>query len=178
MNSHSLHDRIEELERENAALRAKVEFFETCPRLMRGRCGERIVSRATGANPTRTNAPYDLTSLSGDRIEVKFSKVIHVGSGTRRWAWNNLLGHGGRKTYDRLILMGESDVSRDYGDASPYVIFDVPFDFAVEQAEIRKTRRYCLTLNTDPRQPRTDVGRRLFGEYRVSVDDLKRRYVI
>jgi hypothetical protein len=126
---YQLRERVRCLERENAQLKAEVNFLRRVPRLSQGLKGEALVAQLTGGVPTGYGKPHDLTIRTGDRLEVKFSHLNVPGnSATRRWNWHGVLGYSNNKQYEYLVLVGEKDPRYvdQYPTELPYAFFLVP----------------------------------------------------
>jgi hypothetical protein len=110
-----LRKRVEELEAENRKLRVEIECLLTHPTILRGIRGETLICEALDCQRTDHNAGHDIhLKRRGLRIEVKFARLNDpnraAATSTRRWAWANVFGTGGRKEYDVLILIPYAEV--------------------------------------------------------------------
>lgn len=126
-------DRIAKLEAENARLRSELNFLRTHTSIAQGMRGETLLAKAIGGAMTSYAEGYDVLTVDGRRIEVKFSKLNHPvkTASTKRWNWCKPLGSMDRgKSYEFLLLIGEKNPSyaEEEIDASPYVYFLVPFE--------------------------------------------------
>lgn len=182
-NAREAREIIGALEAENARLRNEVEFLRGNPTLAKGMKGESLVARLVSARLSRRGASHDLESSTGEFfLEVKYSSLLNIISGRpiRRWVWTKLFGELGRKKYDRLLLVGDADPRHcsSYSDpSSPYVLFDLPYEAAVELAGGVKPGRYSsIHLTTNPLTVKSERATALFQTYQVSVSELKRRY--
>ena len=117
----------------------------------------------------------------GLRIEVKFSSVnVAVkGAKTHRWVWSKPFGETGKKTYERLVLVGLKDPRYQelYLDKeSPFVIFDVPFDEILPLTVRNKGGRYpAIFLSSNPRTARSAASP-LYEKYQLTEEEFERRY--
>src|SRR3990167_4442742 len=77
-------------------LEHKLSFFHTHQTLAEGIRGEKLISTIVNGDPTTHGAPYDITAPSGERIEVKSSKLLCVYKErpSRRWLWSRVYGSG------------------------------------------------------------------------------------
>lgn len=102
------------------------------PALAQGLKGERLICDLTESAISKLNAAFDLTTKSGIKLEIKFSKLhtpVKTSPNTKRWTWSKPLGWLDKgKDYDFLILLGEKDIRyiSQYLDRSPYVVFMIP----------------------------------------------------
>jgi hypothetical protein len=173
---------IAELSAENDFLRKKVAFFEQHPNVVAGIRGESLVSNLVSGIVTELNAPHDIDTKNGLRIEVKYSKLNlanrKMTDTTKRWSWKNIFGSGGRKNYDRLILIGEAD--QRYSDKylqpnSPYIIFDIGFDDVMKLTSLTEHQQRLIQLSTNPTSVRSRA-KSLYSDYQVTSDDLSKKY--
>jgi hypothetical protein len=170
------------LREENAFLRQKVEILEKHPTLVKGIAGETLIAKLLGGVLTNKNACHDISiERNGVRLEVKYSNLnlaVNI-STTQRWAWSKIFGESGKKDYDRLILIGDTDKQwrEHYFDlVSPYVIFDIPLGEAMQFTT--QTGRYrSIQLSTNPRKARS-VAAPIFAHYQVTLAQLTERYGI
>jgi hypothetical protein len=85
-----LNERIVMLERENARLRHENELLKSDP-LARSRAAEILVAKLTEGELTPYSQSFDVLAKSGQRLEVKYSKVMTPGpSKTRRLNWSKV----------------------------------------------------------------------------------------
>jgi hypothetical protein len=183
----ALQAEIARLRAENANLRERVEFFKNCPWIAAGIKGENIIAQITNCARTTGNACYDLEGYNSEgkvRIEVKISRLTTSVKGeiSRQWKWNRVFGLGGKKAYDRLILVGDADprYSQEYLDpTSPYIVFDVPFhEVANLITKGGALGRDMIQMSSNPNAKRRARGSvKLFKEYQVTYADLTSRYV-
>jgi len=123
-----LKKRILELERANHELKQDNEALRKRINFARGAPAEELIAKLTDGQRTGYKDRYDVTTMSGHRLEVKLSHLQTPSSSrTRRWNWERLLGLNETKQYDFLVLAGEKDPRYDaqYPDL-PFVIFLVP----------------------------------------------------
>jgi hypothetical protein len=170
------------LREENSLLHRKVEILEKHPTLAKGIAGETLVAKLLGGALTEKNATHDISlERSGIKIEVKYSNLnLAVDySTTYRWAWSNIFGESGKKVYDRLLLVGDTDPRwrEQYLDPeSPYVIFDIPLNEAMPLTT--QTGRYrSIQLLTNPRKVRSAAAS-MFTRYQVTLAHLSEKYGI
>lgn len=173
---------IAALNSENERLRHKVAFFENHPNIASGIRGESLISNLVSGVETSFNAPFDIETSTGIRIEVKYSKLNLANrkqtSTTKRWSWKNIFGSGGQKRYDRLILIGESDPShyqKYLQPESPYVIFDIGFEEVMELTSSTEHCQRLIQLSTNPTSVRSRA-KSLFSEHQVAPEQLSQRY--
>lgn len=183
----TLRTEVERLRNEVAVLAAKVTTLSTHGSLAKGMAGESLVANLVQGAVTTGNASHDV-EIAGNliRIEVKYSGVGCARRGiqaegreTLRWAWSKPLGESGKKTYERLILVGDKDprYSSQYLDQEcPYVLFDVPHGEILPLTIQTNGGRYrSINLTTNPRTARS-AGSALFEKYQVTLVDLTARY--
>jgi hypothetical protein len=175
------------LQAEVKILTGRLAVLDTHKTLAKGMRGEALVAGWISGSVTSNNASHDMVTAaglvtleikySGLNIAVKSKTVGHLG--TRRWAWSKPLGESGKKTYDRLILVGDKDPRYldQYRDADcPYVLFDVPFSEILNLTIQTNGGRYrSIQLTTNPVTARSAASL-LFGTYQVSLDELTERY--
>ena len=131
----------------------------------------------------RVYAPpaHDVLARRGRiRLEVKYSGLLVAvrGCETRRWVWTKPFGESGKKTYDRLLLIGDADprFSPFYKDRpAAYVLFDLPIT-EVAQVSVSTGRYTAIHLTTNPLTVRSVRSKRLFGDYQVTESVLYARY--
>jgi hypothetical protein len=136
-----LRERIRVLEEENEVLKKRLSGARGVP-------AEIFVAELTDGKRTRYKDRHDVTTKSGQRLEVKQSHLNAPGpSNTRRWNWDRLLGLNETKEYDFLVLMGDKDPRFDaqYPADLPWVCFLVP---RRDVGNIR-SRSNCVALNTN-----------------------------
>jgi len=175
---------------ENSALKKRVEelqetiaFYEAHATLFEGVRGESIVSSLVGGSITAYAEGHDIDLVTGEgatRIEVKMASlnVPVLGASTRRWAWGKILGEGGKKEYDWLILVGKKDERylSDYPEQDvPYIFFLVP-KTDVEKIMSQTGRYSAIFLTTNPRKPKRSKAGILYEQYMVSSSELKSRF--
>lgn len=182
-NAREARSLIRALEAENTRLRSEVEFLRGNPTIAKGLKGESLIARLVSAHRSRRGAGHDLESTEGNLLfEVKYSSLLStiVGRPIRRWVWTKIFGGLGRKRYNRLLLVGDTDprFASSYADPlSPYVLFDLPYEAAVDIAGgVKPGRSGSIHLTTNPLTVKSLRARALFREYQVSVSELKYRY--
>ena len=144
-----LQERLSAAEEEIALLKRELDFLRSFPAVAQGLKGEQLVARYTGGVVTGHKDTHDVIVESGERIEVKFSRLNTPGpSKTKRWNWIRLLGHNEAKQYEWLVLIGEKDARylAQYPPDLPYVFFLVPRDGV---GSIRSTGKLSVALNTN-----------------------------
>jgi hypothetical protein len=169
------------LRAENARLRKKVAFFERNSMTLFGTKGEHLVAKLSGGFKTAAKtAKFDVKIPSGARVEVKSASLntlyANKPDGTKRWAWMRILGMGGKKPFNWLVLLGEVDdrYRGRYADPrSPYVVFLLP-KRAVAKHLIASGPGPGIQLTTNP-QTVGPKGRELFEKYQVTRKELTRR---
>lgn len=176
-----LKSRIRTLELENERLRERIDFLEGVPSLRAGILGESLIAQLVNGKITAHAAPHDVIVTNGTKLEVKYSRLnIPMQTSTsRRWSWAHPLGLRGGKDFDRLLLIGEADprYRQSYKESgSPYVIFDVPYEAAVNMN--RKDQMIQITTDPNRKDPRSDVRNQLFQCFQTTLTELKRRYGI
>lgn len=132
----TLRQRIIELELENARIMSELDFLKTHSSMVQGIKGETLVAQLIDGKLTSFAESYDVATITGLRIEVKYSKLNQPvkNSPTLRWNWSKPLGWLDKgKDYHYILLIGEKDQRylADYPDRTPYVYFlvqikDVP----------------------------------------------------
>ena len=174
---------IRALEAENAHLYSEVAFLRGNLTIAKGLKGESLIARLVSARRSRRGAGHDLESSEGELLfEVKYSSLLSSISGRpiRRWVWTKIFGELGRKRYNRLLLVGDTDprFASSYADpVSPYVLFDLPYEAVVDIAGgVKPGRSGSIHLTTNPLTVKSLRARTLFLEYQVSVSELKNRY--
>ncbi|WP_143024339.1 hypothetical protein [Pseudomonas abietaniphila] len=168
-------------------LQGKLALLTAHNSLAQGMRGEWLVSESINGTITTHNAGHDILTAGGLlKLEIKYSAlnvaVRRLGSGgspTLRWAWSKPMGESSKKTYDRLILVGDKDprfLDQYQDKASPYVFFDVPFDEIVPLTVQTNGGKYrSIQLTTNPRTAKSSASS-LFTKYQVSIDELNARY--
>ena len=164
---------IASLKRDLKELRGKLEWFETKahPTMVTGIRGEKLVVKITGGWRTPSGWPHDIKMANGQKVEVKTSKIgspHRSRSASRRWTWGKILGAGGRKDFDWILLLGEKD--RDYqGDDNDAYVY-----FILNKDDIRSviTNGGNIHLNIDPRTTRSPSGMRLWKQFRTKSADM------
>lgn len=174
---------IQSLKDANLRLRHEVEYLRLNPSIARGMRGETLVADFVGGVRSKRGAGHDVLTTDGlQLIEVKYSSLLQAigGRPVRRWVWTKLFGELGRKQYDRLLLVGESDsrfMDMYVDPTSPYVIFDIPYQNAIELAGGIKSGRYSqIQLTSNPSTVKSSRAKELFEVYQVPVWELRRRY--
>lgn len=182
-NPRVMRDRLLELEVENARLRSEIEFLRGNPMITKGIKGESLVARWVASRQARRGAGHDVESpRTGLRFEVKYSSLLDgiAGRPLKRWAWTKIFGELGRKSYDHLLLVGDADprFMAHYADpSSPYVLFDLPYEAAVDIAGgVKPGRSGLIHLTTNPLSVRSSRAIALFRQFQVSVPELQYRY--
>lgn len=182
-NPVELLDRLRRLEAENIRLQSEVEFLRGNPTIAKGLKGESLIAKLITAQPSRKGAGHDLESTRGTILfEVKYSSLLDTISGRpiKRRVWTKLFGELGKKRYDRLLLVGDIDprFASSYADpASPYVLFDLPYEAAVDiSGGVKAGRSSCIHLSTNPLTVRSARALAMFHDFQVSVSDLQHRY--
>lgn len=158
-------------------LESKLEFLLSHPTIANGIKGESIVKGLTKLKKTEGNKSFDLFSHEL-KIEVKFSRksINQKGKKTMVWAWGKTLGSSGKKDYDRLILVGESDerYSNYYAEPeSPFVIFDLSREDARIFSRTGGSAKNIIKIVTNPN---TQKNKNFFEIFNISSSELKRRY--
>jgi hypothetical protein len=167
---------VESLKQENARLKrniqeltAKHEFIVMHPTLASGMIGERIVAHLTNGKLTAYAAGHDVEAKLGEiRIEVKYAnaRMKQAGRPDKRWAWGKILGEGGKKVFDYLLLIGEKDPQFEsaYLDPeSPFVFFLVPSRDISDVIVNMGSRYKGIYLTTNPT---AKLGTRSLALYR------------
>lgn len=182
-----LNDYVSRLQAEIVTLKRKVAILEKHEILAQGIKGESLVAVWVNGVVTTHNASHDIDiqdrTLS---IEVKYAGLNSAvrGRGSRttetlRWAWSKPFGESGSKTYDKLILVGDTDAryAQNYKDPTcPYVIFDVPFEDIMPLTIQTNSGRYrSIQLTTNPLTARSSASA-LFSNYQVTTKELEDRY--
>lgn len=175
----TLRAELQTLLEENRLLREQLDFLTGAPDIRAGIKGETLISQAVGGIVTIHSEAHDVTAASGTRIEIKYSRLNRpsLRSASMRWSWNYPLGLKQKKTYDRLVLVGDADgrYREHYVDpASPFVIFDVPM---VAVRSLIQADNH-LSITTNPLRGGNGTRRTLFEDYQVSLGELTTRYGI
>lgn len=177
----SLRQHNQELMEENTGLRKKIIFYENHPWVAEGLKGEIIIAKLVHGNMTSYNCSHDIEiEYENLRLEVKLANlnIAKKDGMTKRWVWIRPFGITGRKKYDHLILLGQSDMrfKQLYKDStSPFVIFDVPFK-AVKSITSRSSGGEQIILSTNPTTVRSLRGKILYEKYQVTSKELEERY--
>jgi len=163
------------LRRRVASLEAELEILKQHPTLAAGIRGEQIVATTLKGTLSIGNAGHDISLPNGYTIEVKTSALTRPVANTTslRWAWAKVLGSSGRKLYDYLLLIGDSDerFRTAYKDpASPYVFFLVPFNEVAALGNATKAT-IGIQLVSNPAKAR-GVSAPLFARYQVTLQEL------
>ena len=179
-------DKLVKLMEENARLKTEIQrlreelaFHKRHTRGHTAQDGERYLRRLLGGSLSLHNAGHDLV-VGRTRFEVKSSECASADNkkalSTLRWTWHKLLGSGGNKSFDRLILLGRVDPRHvaNYADRrAPYVIFDIP---AREARRLMDNAAHSfIQVSTNPLSQRTEKGRLLWS-YQITRAELRERY--
>lgn len=175
--------RVQRLEKEIANHQASRVRADRHSSNSTGTLAEDYVCKLLGGKATERNADHDLV-IGRRRFEIKGSKCNMFYSGVysyTRWTWHNFLGIGSKKTFHRLILVGEADPAHrsTYRDPrSPYVIFDVPVSFAKEVAASRARYGSIFTFQLISHRDgaKTSALCKKMWDYEVTRSELKDRY--
>jgi hypothetical protein len=178
---------IDLLRRENAVLKLEVErlrnqlsFLSTNKRLDHGSRSETFLARLLKAETTGHTAAYDLVTSGGARLEIKSSRLLGVNeAATRRWMWGGILGAHGKKNFDWIILMGDSDerYAHHYAEpASPFVLFLLPFsDLPHWISGSGKTRYIQVTSNPDSKRA-SKKTKSFFNNFMVTSSFIEEKF--
>jgi hypothetical protein len=175
-----LRGRIKILERKKRSLEQQVSFLRTHKTLQTGMTGETIIAKAVKGAVTAYAGSYDV-QIGEQQLEVKFSTLLRSGlltGDSTRWAWLKLLGEGGNKKYDFLVLVGEKDLRwRAYylDKSTPYVFFLIPRD-EVASLMHQSGRYHGIFVRSNPRGRRRSRADALFSAYQLSYNDLERKF--
>lgn len=188
-HSDDLRHQLLELTQENLALREensrllnKVETLEKHSTLAKGIAGESLIVSFLDGIFTSKNASHDISSeRNGIHIEFKHSNLNLAADHytTQRWAWSKIFGEPGKKDYDRLILIGDSDLrwrARYLEPESPYVIFDIPLEEAMPLTT-QIGRHRSIQLSTNPKKARSPAAP-MYARHQVTLAQLEARYNI
>ncbi len=174
-----LQQEIAELKSEVASLKEALAFHQRHSSTQTAKTGEEFLRKLLGGTFTQHNAGHDI-EVGSWQLEVKASDCSSIDNtrplSTTRWTWHRIFGVGGRKSHNRLILLGKPDVRNrlKYRDPdSPYVIFDIPTDQARLLLELSKTP--FIQITTNPLGQRTEKGR-LFWTFETTRKELVARY--
>jgi hypothetical protein len=176
----TLSDGLARLRAENDSLRRRLELYERSAPFVLGAAAERFVLGLVGGSYQPRGSPFDLVAGSGARVEVKCSRLSKVSMRrptTRYWAWSKILGEGGSKQYDFLVLVGEPDerYRSTYAEpAAEWLLFAVPCA-RVPDLLHRNGRYRSIYLTTNPATVKCIRARTLYSEYQISSADLRRR---
>lgn len=176
--------RIQQLERQLATLTQQVRLASRHTSNSTGKQAEDFVCHLLGAKPTERNADHDLV-IGRRKFEVKGAKCAACRVGDyfyNRWTWHNFLGIGKKKTFHRLILVGEADKQNQdtYRDpGSPYVIFDISMAFAQQIAESRANYggRFTFQLFTKRGGAKSSKLCQEIWKYEITRVELQQRYL-
>ena len=178
----NLKRRVAELERENLILKEKLAFYERYPNISVGLQGETIISKLVSGQLTSFNAPHDIETKTGLKIEVKYSSLGLANRKntvtTKRWVWKSVFGGNGKKEYDHLILIGDCDdrFQDQYLDTkSPYVIFDMPYNEVMDLSTKSQYNQRQIILLSNPQKARS-ISKALYSKYQIIAEDLSTRY--
>jgi hypothetical protein len=168
---------------ENEQLRREIEFLRGHPSIARGIKGETLIAQLLSAKRSMPGSGHDIaTNGKGLLLEVKYSGLLSIMTDRpiKRWVWTKLFGELGQKKFDRLLLIGDIDYRfRDYyaDPNSPYVMFDLPYDEAVDIARgILPGRRSRVELTTNPITVKSWRAKVLFEHHQVTPYELQQRY--
>lgn len=174
---------VDRLRKENALLSAELEFLRANPAIAKGLKGETLVAQILSAQLAHKGSGHDIVASNGaQRIEVKYSSLLNAigGRPIKRWVWTKLFGELGKKYYDRLFLIGDTDprFAEQYSDpSSPYVIFDIPYPDVVAMTDgIHSGRMGQIHLTTNPESVKSTRSKALFRHYQVTITELQYRY--
>lgn len=175
--------KLKKVEGENRRLRTEVEFLRCNPSIAKGLKGESLVAKLISAKHSKRGASHDLESHGESLLfEVKYSSLLCTISDRplRRWVWTKLFGEHGKKSYHRLLLVGDADprFAAAYADpTSPYVIFDLPYEAVVElTGGVKPGRASRIQLTSNPSSVTSSRASALFQIFQISNLELKHRY--
>ncbi len=175
--------RLREAEAENRHLRAEVEFLRSNPAIAKGLQGEVLVAKLLSAARSKRGSGHDIEYRHQQLlIEVKYSSLLNAigGRPIKRWVWTKLFGERGNKRYDRVLLVGDADrrFAEGYADpSSPYVIFDLPYEAAVQVVGgLKPGRSGRIDLTTNPTSVLSRRASALFNVFQLSAAELQNRY--
>ena len=162
-----------------STLQEKLFLWERHPKIAQGIKGESLVVQLTNLPPSSRNASFDIGNDT-IKIEVKFSGLYanESGGSVFRWHWAKVFGQSGKKTYDRLLLVGRKDAqfSSNYLDAnSHYIFFDVPYPEVSALATSGGNAGSSIRLSSNPATSRGKSSH-LFNRYQVTEAELVARY--
>ena len=189
------------LKKKIARLKAEIECLKGDHKRLKkhgaaniGGGSEKFIHNLIGGEPMPSGWSYDL-KVGRKRLEIKGSTLhkLHnahyakVGkpNPTNRWNWKHILGGGGNKEYDNLILVGQVDPRhrKHYKDKespkSPYVIFDVPrrsVEGMVNEKGDGVDVSIGLTSNPAKLHKGNKKSKRLWSEFEVTRAELIKRY--
>lgn len=176
-----LHEVTEELR----LCKEKLMFLECHPAVVSALKGETLVANWVNGLTTSHNDAIDVIAR-GIRIEVKMSSGLNranKGRNTLRWSWPQILGVGGSKEFDRLILLGGKDqrfFDKYLDPQCPYVIFDIPYgDLVPNQYGILTkagNAHDTIFLTTNPSTVRSRGAKLLFSKYQTTAAALESDY--
>lgn len=177
--------RIASLELENARLEAllgkqaeQLTFLSNHKTLASGMTGELLVASLVTGELTAYAAGHDVTSASGQKIEVKRAGRT-MQSGRSHWQWNRILGQSAKKEFDWVLLIGEVEdaYKPKYRDPlAPFVIFLIPFSDVLEISSPGVAGARRVKLTTNPSSVRGSLGRRLFSNYQITASELTEKF--
>lgn len=172
----------ESLRKQVIKLEARLEFLGKHQTLARGMAGEKLVSRLTGGMLTVHTAPTDLLLENGIHLEIKLAMISRSSkgyAGGRRWQWQKIFGERNGKSYDYLLLLGESDPNhmQSYREpGSPYVMFAVPYDsvLSLTTAGTPPGAR-AINLSTNPERAR-GISSSLYSRFERTSAELTSQF--
>lgn len=155
-----------------------MDFLKLHPTISQGIKGETLVAQLTGGVVTSYAESYDIHTINGLRVEVKFSKLnqpMKVAP-TRRWNWSKPLGWLDKgKDYHYLLLIGEKDPRYfdQYPDSTPYIYFLVPIESVPVVMNKGQAIGGVIQITTNLAKLQNKARRPMLLDFQVRFEDLK-----
>ena len=174
-----LGQQVDTLRRDNERLRIELEYLKTHPTISQGMKGETLTAKLLQGVVTSYGSQWDVTLSSGQKIEVKFSKLNtpNLQGKSRRWNWSKIFGESNKgKDFDWLLLIGDKDprYPNQYLDDSPYVFFLIP-QGRVEELITKAGRVSLIQLTSKFSKVRSFTGHKVL-EYKVDTTFIEEHF--
>lgn len=160
-------------------LKERIDFLTDHPTIAKGIKGETIIARLTDLSKSKSNSSFDLFS-ENLKFEVKYSRLSTESTTktTKRWTWSKIFGTSGKKEFDILLLVGDSDqrFSKYYKDPlSPFIFFELTNLEATKYAKSGGSVKSMIKLSSNPlRSKHTEF----FNSFQIRSDELSKKYSI
>lgn len=169
---------IKKLRKQIRELKNELSFFRGLQTKVTGSNGEDLIKKISQGNKTLHNAPHDIITTKGTKIEVKTVRCLPANNRVEtpccRWSWRYVLRRKKKeKDYEYLILIGDKDrrYKQNNLDRSPYVFFLLS-KRQVKNILSPKDSIGQINLTTNFETVRSKQGRELL-KYRKSIKEIE-----